>query len=34
MARYQSSRQPADWQALDVVSTDIVYESGKESYRT
>ena len=33
MARYQSSRQPADWQALDVVSTDIVYEAGKESYR-
>ncbi len=33
MARYQSSRQPADWQALDVVSTDILYEAGKESYR-
>jgi hypothetical protein len=33
MARYESTRQPADWQALDVVSTDIVYEAGKESYR-
>ncbi|HXN45141.1 MAG TPA: DUF5666 domain-containing protein [Bryobacteraceae bacterium] len=33
MARYQSSRQPADWQALDVVSTDIIYEAGRESYR-
>jgi len=33
MARYESTRQPADWQALDVVSTDIVYEGGRESYR-
>jgi hypothetical protein len=33
MARYQSSRRPADWQALDVVSTNIVYEGGHESYR-
>ena len=33
MARYESTRQPADWQALDVVSTDIIYEAGKESYR-
>jgi len=33
MARYESTRQPADWQALDVVSTDIIYEAGRESYR-
>ncbi len=33
MARYASSGRPADWKALDVVSTSIVYEGGHESYR-
>ena len=33
MARFQSSHHPADWQALDVVSSNIVYEGGHESYR-
>jgi hypothetical protein len=33
MARYASSRQPPEWRALDVVSTNIVYEGGHESYR-
>jgi hypothetical protein len=33
MARFASMSRPVDWQALDVVSTEIVYEGGKESYR-
>jgi hypothetical protein len=33
MARYESSSRPADWKALDVVSTSLVYEGGRESYR-
>jgi hypothetical protein len=33
MARYQSTTHPANWQALDVVSMAIVYESGQEDYR-
>jgi hypothetical protein len=33
MARYQSETRPADWRSLDVISTDLVYENGKESYR-
>ena len=33
MARYQSETAPAQWQALDVVSADVVYENHQESYR-
>jgi Domain of unknown function (DUF5666) len=33
MARYESVTRPADWKPLDVVSTNIVYEGGRESYR-
>jgi len=33
MARYQSETQPASFQAIDVVSTEVVYENGKEDYR-
>jgi hypothetical protein len=33
MARYQSDTQPASFQALDLVSTEVVYENGKEDYR-
>ncbi len=33
IARYQSDRNPPNWQALDVVSTEVVYENGKEDYR-
>jgi len=33
MSRYQSESHPASWQALDVVSMNVVYENGKEDYR-
>jgi hypothetical protein len=33
VARSQSETQPANWHAYDVVTTDLVYEDGKESYR-
>jgi hypothetical protein len=33
MARYQSESTPANFQAIDVVSTEVVYENGKEDYR-
>jgi len=33
MARYESTARPANWQALDVVGTAVVYENGKEDYR-
>jgi hypothetical protein len=33
MARFASTSHPVDWEALDVVSTDIVYEDGRERYR-
>jgi hypothetical protein len=33
MARYVATTRPLDWHALDVVSTDVVYEKGRESYR-
>jgi len=33
MARYQSETAHASWQPLDVVSTNVVYENGKEDYR-
>jgi hypothetical protein len=33
MTRYESSSRPVSWQPLDVVSTEVVYEDGKESYR-
>jgi hypothetical protein len=33
MARFLSMSHPANWQAQDVVSTDLVYERGEEKYR-
>jgi len=33
MTRYQSMSHVVSWQPLDVVSTALVYENGKESYR-
>jgi hypothetical protein len=33
MSRFYSSTRPANWRALDVVSMDLVYEDGRESYR-
>ncbi|HEY1340864.1 MAG TPA: hypothetical protein VGF59_25300 [Bryobacteraceae bacterium] len=33
MARFQSSSKPANWQPIDVVSANLVYENGKEDYR-
>jgi hypothetical protein len=33
VSRYESTVQPPSWHALDVVTTDVVYESGKENYR-
>jgi len=33
MARYQSETAHVSWQPLDVVSTNVVYENGKEDYR-
>ncbi len=31
--RYSSAARPISWQALDVVTADVVYEDGKEDYR-
>ncbi len=33
MTRYYSDARPADWHPIDVVSTNVVYEGEKESYR-
>src|SRR5579883_3174054 len=33
MARYQSESKPARFQALDVLTLNVVYENGKEDYR-
>jgi hypothetical protein len=33
VGRSQSQTRPANWQPLDVVSTEVVYEDGKEDYR-
>jgi hypothetical protein len=33
MARFQSETSPASFQPVDVVSTEVVYEKGKEDYR-
>jgi hypothetical protein len=33
VSRYESEARPANWHAIDVVSTDLVYENGKEDYR-
>ncbi len=33
MARFQSSRNPPDWKPLDIVSANLVWEKGRESYR-
>ncbi len=32
-SRYESNARPVSWHALDVVSTDLVYENGKENYK-
>ncbi|HXB75605.1 MAG TPA: hypothetical protein VNY05_45655 [Candidatus Acidoferrales bacterium] len=33
MSRFQSESRPANFQPIDVVSTDVVYENGREDYR-
>jgi hypothetical protein len=33
MARFQSESHPANWQALDVVTANLIYENGKEEYK-
>jgi hypothetical protein len=33
IARYYSDSPKANWQAIDVVRTEVVYENGKEDYR-
>jgi hypothetical protein len=33
VARYQSESSPPSWQALDIVSTDVLYENHKETYK-
>jgi hypothetical protein len=33
MSRFQSQSRPANFQPIDVVSTDVVYENGREDYR-
>jgi len=33
MTRYGSASRPVNWQALDVVSMDIVYQDGRERYQ-
>jgi hypothetical protein len=33
VSRYESSTQPPSWHAVDIVSTDLVYENGKENYK-
>jgi hypothetical protein len=33
VGRSQSQSRPANWQPLDVVTTEVVYENGKEDYR-
>ena len=33
IARYYSETSPVNWRPIDVVSTEVVYEGGKENYR-
>lgn len=33
MARYQSDSNPPHWQAIDIVSADVLYENHQESYK-
>ncbi len=33
IARFASTTRPVDWEPLDVVSAEVVYEDGRESYR-
>ena len=33
MSRYQSTSKPANFQPIDVVGTEVIYENGKEDYR-
>jgi hypothetical protein len=33
ISRFESSAHPASWHAQDVISTDVVFDKGKEEYR-
>jgi len=33
MSRFQSESRPANWQPMDVISMNLVYENGREDYR-
>jgi hypothetical protein len=33
VSRYESTTRPVSWHAVDVVSTEVVFEDGKENYR-
>ena len=33
IARYQSEANPPNWQAIDILSADVIYENQKESYK-
>lgn len=33
IARYQSESSPPNWQAIDIVSADVIYENQKETYK-
>jgi hypothetical protein len=33
MARFESTSRPVNWKPLDVISANVVYENGRESYR-
>lgn len=33
MARFQSDSKPVQWQAIDVISSDVLYENHKETYK-
>lgn len=33
VARYQSEANPPNWQAIDIVSADVIYENQKETYK-
>jgi hypothetical protein len=33
VSRYESETSPASWHAVDVVTTDLVYDQGKENYK-
>ncbi len=33
VARYQSESNPPSWQAIDIISADVIYENQKETYK-